>query len=54
MNPINLNMPITGNCDNFNCCFPSRSKHKNRKHKQDTKVQDVAKVSLEKKEAEKL
>lgn len=47
MNPINLtlDMPISGNCDNFNCCFPKR--HSAKRKSQEKKVQDVASKTLE-------
>ena len=45
MNPINLTLdvPITGNCDNLNCCFPSIPKRKSKKNKQDEKIHEIAK-----------
>lgn len=48
MNPINLtlDMPISGNCDNFNCCFPKRHSKKN-KTREELKTQDVATKTFE-------
>lgn len=52
MNPINLSldMPISGNCDNFNCCLPKRHSKKNKTRKE-LKVQDIATKTFEKTES---
>ena len=49
MQPINLNVPIYGNCDNFNCCFPRIKPRKSKS--QDEKIKDVAVDSLKETEA---
>jgi hypothetical protein len=51
MQPINLTIPVTGNCDNLTCCIPSR-KFK-RKSRKEQKVQDVAIEIMEVKKDEK-